>query len=64
MTNKVDFFGAIFLPKKCRKGAVFTIHHRDIFLIYSNPKSLVNFLLPDREFGEGWGGVKNLRLLQ
>ena len=31
---------------------------------YSNPKSFVNFLLPDREFGEGWGGVKNLRLLQ
>jgi|GEM_PF-2153442 hypothetical protein len=30
----------------------------------SNPKSFVNFLLPDREFGEGWGGVKNLRLLQ
>jgi hypothetical protein len=24
----------------------------------------VNFLLPDREFGEGWGGVKKLRLLQ
>ena len=24
----------------------------------------MNFLLPDREFGEGWGGVKNLRLLQ
>ena len=33
-------------------------------LYYSNPKSFVNFLLPDREFGEGWGGVKNLRLLQ
>ena len=31
---------------------------------YSDPKSFVNFLLPDREFGEGWGGVKNLRLLQ
>jgi hypothetical protein len=31
---------------------------------YSNPKSFVNFLLPPREFGEGWGGVKNLRLLQ
>jgi hypothetical protein len=28
------------------------------------PKSFVNFLLPPREFGEGWGGVKNLRLLQ
>jgi len=26
--------------------------------------SFVNFLLPNREFGEGWGGVKNLRLLQ
>jgi len=26
--------------------------------------SFVNFLLPDRDFGEGWGGVKNLRLLQ
>jgi hypothetical protein len=24
----------------------------------------VNFLLPPREFGEGWGGVKKLRLLQ
>ena len=31
---------------------------------YSNPKSFVNFLLPNREFEEGWGGVKNLRLLQ
>ncbi|WP_333439692.1 DUF433 domain-containing protein [Microcoleus sp. herbarium2] len=27
---------------------------------YSNRKSLVNFLLPPRGFGEGWGGVKNL----
>jgi hypothetical protein len=32
--------------------------------IYSNPKSFVNFLLPPRTRGEGWGGVKNLRLLQ
>jgi hypothetical protein len=24
----------------------------------------VNFLLPNRGFGEGWGGVKNLGLLQ
>ena len=24
----------------------------------------MNFLLPPREFGEGWGGVKNLQLLQ
>jgi hypothetical protein len=24
----------------------------------------VNFLLPPRTRGEGWGGVKNLRLLQ
>ena len=32
--------------------------------MYSNPKSFVNFLLPNRGFGEGWGGVKNLRLLQ
>ena len=31
---------------------------------YSNPKSFVNFLLPPRGFGEGWGGVKMLRLLQ
>ena len=31
---------------------------------YSNPKSFVNFLLPPRGFGEGWGGVKNLLLLQ
>jgi hypothetical protein len=31
---------------------------------YSDPKSFVNFLLPPREFGEGWSGVKNLRLLQ
>ena len=26
--------------------------------------SFVNFLLPPRTRGEGWGGVKNLRLLQ
>jgi hypothetical protein len=32
--------------------------------IYSHPKSFVNFLLPPRTRGEGWGGVKNLRLLQ
>jgi len=31
--------------------------------IYSNPKSFVNLLLPPRGFGEGWGGVKNLRLI-
>ena len=31
---------------------------------YSHPKSFVNFLLPPRTRGEGWGGVKNLRLLQ
>jgi putative transposase len=31
---------------------------------YRVPKSFVNFLLPNREFGEGWGGVKNLQLLQ
>jgi hypothetical protein len=31
---------------------------------YSDPKSFVNFLLPPRTRGEGWGGVKNLRLLQ
>ncbi len=31
---------------------------------YSNPKSFVNFLLPDLIQGPGWGGVKNLRLLQ
>ncbi len=35
-----------------------------ILFTYSNPKSFVNFLLPPRGFGEGWGGVKNLRLLQ
>jgi len=35
-----------------------------IIAVYSNPKSSVNFLLPPRDFGEGWGGVKNLRLLQ
>jgi hypothetical protein len=35
-----------------------------IVKIYSNPKSFVNLLLPNRGFGEGWGGVKNLRLLQ
>ena len=33
-------------------------------LNYSNPKSFVNFLPPPRGFGEGWGGVKILRLLQ
>jgi hypothetical protein len=32
-------------------------------MLYSNPKSFVNFLLPPREFGEGWGGVKNLRVI-
>ncbi len=26
--------------------------------------SFVNFLLPPQGIGEGWGGVKNLRLLQ
>jgi len=26
--------------------------------------SFVNLLLPDRGLGEGWGGVKNLQLLQ
>ena len=26
--------------------------------------SVVNFLLPNRGFGVGWGGVKKLRLLQ
>ena len=31
---------------------------------YSNPKSFVNLLLPPQGIGEGWGGVKNLRLLQ
>ena len=31
---------------------------------YSKPKSFVNFLLPPQGIGEGWGGVKNLRLLQ
>ena len=31
---------------------------------YSNPKSFVNFLLPDQGIGEGRGGVKFLRLLQ
>ena len=31
---------------------------------YSNPKSFVNFLLPPQGIGEGWGGVKILRLLQ
>ena len=31
---------------------------------YSNPKSFVNFLFPPPGFGEGWGGVKKLRLLQ
>ena len=30
---------------------------------YSNPESFVNFLLPPRGFGEGWGGVKILRLI-
>ncbi len=35
-----------------------------LILLYSNPKSFVNFLLPNRGSGVGWGGVKNLRLLQ
>ena len=34
------------------------------FIDYSNPKSFVNFLPPPPGFGEGWGGVKKLRLLQ
>jgi hypothetical protein len=34
------------------------------YLGYSNPKSFVNLLLPPQGIGEGWGGVKNLRLLQ
>ncbi len=33
-------------------------------LNYSNPKSFVNLLPPPRGFGEGWGGVKILPLLQ
>ena len=32
-------------------------------LLYSNPKSFVNFLLPPQGIGEGWGGVKKLRLI-
>ena len=39
-------------------------HLAAVISIYSNPKSFVNFLLPPRCLGEGWGGVKNLRLLQ
>ena len=34
MTNKLDFFGAIYLPKKRRTGAIFSLHHREIFQIY------------------------------
>ena len=30
---------------------------------YSNHKSFVNFLLPPQGIGEGWGGVKILRLI-
>jgi hypothetical protein len=41
-----------------------SINTLDSLRSYSDPKSFVNFLLPPREFGEGWGGVKNLRLLQ
>ena len=37
---------------------------QDRIFIYSNSKSFVNFLLPPQGIGEGWGGVKNLRLLQ
>ncbi len=37
---------------------------RSSFSNYSNPKSFVNLLLPPQGIGEGWGGVKNLRLLQ
>jgi len=31
MTNKVDFSAAIFLYKKGRNVALFTVHHPDIF---------------------------------
>jgi hypothetical protein len=31
--------------------------------LYSNSKSFVNFLLPPQGIGEGWGGVKILRLI-
>jgi hypothetical protein len=31
---------------------------------YSNPKSFVNLLLPPQGIGEGWGGVKNLRIIE
>jgi hypothetical protein len=34
MTNKLDFFGAIYLPKKRRTGSIFSLHHREIFQIY------------------------------
>ena len=30
----------------------------DLDLLYSNPKSFVNLLLPPQGIGEGWGGVK------
>ena len=47
-TRKFNFCGTGILPV-LEHGA-----------IYSDPKSFVNFLLPPRTRGEGWGGVKNL----
>jgi len=35
------------------------------FCHYSNPRIICEFLTPEPSgFGEGWGGLKNLRLLQ
>ncbi len=41
----------------------FKLLHLGLLSEYSDPKSFVNFLLPPRTRGEGWGGVKKLRLI-
>ena len=60
-TNKLDFYRFCVLLASLKSQ--YRVLRR-LFSLYSNPKSFVNFLLPPRTRGEGWGGVKNLRLLQ
>ena len=55
------YFKAGKIPSRSDLHKVLGTENRN--LDYSNPKSFVNFLLPPRGFGEGWGGVKNLRLI-
>ncbi|MEG4441828.1 hypothetical protein QUB47_06775 [Microcoleus sp. AT9_B5] len=60
-----DSLGKPWLPISTGKGNCFVrANSRFIKPIRENPiailASFVNFLLPPRSFGEGWGGVKNL----